>query len=131
VKVVFDTNIYISAFVIPDSQAEKAILKIVEGEDSLIISREIIDEVLTVLASKFSKDREFLSRTALFLADIARIVKPSRKVSVLKDATDNKILECALTGKAELIVTGDKEMLKQREFEGIKIISLREYLIQD
>jgi len=128
VKVVFDTNIYISAFVVQASQAEKAILKILEGDDSLILSRDIIDEILTVLVSKFSKDREFISRTALFLADIAMIVKPSRKIYVLKDVTDNKILECALAGNAHVIVTGDKEMLKLREFEGIRIISLRKYL---
>ncbi len=127
-KVVFDTNIYISAFVVQASQAEKAILKILEGDDSLILSRDIIDEILTVLVSKFSKDREFISRTALFLADIAMIVKPSRKIYVLKDVTDNKILECALAGNAHVIVTGDKEMLKLREFEGIRIISLRKYL---
>jgi putative PIN family toxin of toxin-antitoxin system len=128
VKVVFDTNIYISAFVIQASQAERALLKIFESDDSLILSRDIIDEILTVLVSKFSKDREFISRTALFLADIARIVKPSRKIYVLKDVTDNKILECALAGNANVIVTGDKEMLELKEFEGIRIISLREYL---
>lgn len=127
-KVVFDTNIYVSAFIIPDSQAEKALLKIVEGNDFLIISKEIIDEILTVLASKFSKDREFISRTALFLADVTKVVKPSRKIHALKDMADNKILECAINGKADVIVTGDKEMLKLREFEGIKIISLSEYL---
>jgi len=76
VKVVFDTNIFISAFVISGSQAEKALLRIVKGHDSLIVSKDIIDEILTVLASKFSKDRKFLSRTALFIADIARIVNP-------------------------------------------------------
>jgi putative PIN family toxin of toxin-antitoxin system len=127
-KVVFDTNIYISALVIPASKAEKAILKILESDDILLISKEIIDEILTVLASKFSKDREFLSRTALFLADIARVVKPSRKINVLKDVADDKIIECAIAGKADFIVTGDKEMLKYRGFEGIKIISFREYI---
>jgi len=128
VKVVFDTNIYISAFVVPASNAERAILKILESDDILRISKEIVDEILTVLASKFSKDKEFLSRTVLFLADIAKVVKPSRKFHVFKDVADNKIIECAIAGKADFIVTGDKEMLKYKEFERIKIISLREYL---
>ncbi|MEW6408920.1 MAG: putative toxin-antitoxin system toxin component, PIN family [Nitrospirota bacterium] len=127
-KVVFDTNIYVSAFVIPNSQAEKAVLKVIEGSDLLIISKEIIDEVLTVLSAKFSRDRETISRTALYLSDIARVVKPVRKINIFKDAPDNRILECAVTGKADVIVTGDKEMLRLREFEWIKIMSLKEYL---
>ena len=55
-RVVFDTNIFISAFVIPESLAEKAILKIIEEEDSLLISEDIIDKVLPVLSSKFGRD---------------------------------------------------------------------------
>jgi predicted nucleic acid-binding protein len=47
---------------------------------------------------------------------------------VLRDEPDNRILECADFGKADVIVTGDKEMLRQKEFKGIKIVSLREYL---
>lgn len=47
-KLVFDTNIFISAFAIPHSKAEKAILRILEGSDSLLISKEIIHEVLSV-----------------------------------------------------------------------------------
>ncbi|MEW6675890.1 MAG: putative toxin-antitoxin system toxin component, PIN family [Nitrospirota bacterium] len=127
-KVVFGTNIYVSAFVIPNSQAEKAVLKVIEGNDLLIISKEIIDEVLTVLSVKFSRDREAISHTAFYLSDITRVVKPSRKIHVFKDEPDNRILECTITGKADVIVTGDKEVLKLREFEGIKIISLKEYL---
>ncbi len=46
----------------------------------------------------------------------------------MKDVADNKILECVILGEAELIVTGDRGMLEFREFEGIKTISLHEYL---
>ena len=127
-RLVFDTNIFISAFIIPQSKAEKAILRILEGTDSLIISKEIIDEVLSVLAAKFHRDSEAISHTALFLSDLAQIVKPPRKIHILEDEPDNRVLECALQGKSDAIVTGDKEMLKLKEFEGIKIISLKEYL---
>jgi predicted nucleic acid-binding protein len=41
---------------------------------------------------------------------------------------DNRILECAVFGKADLIVTGDKEMLRLKEYMGVKIASLRDYL---
>lgn len=129
-KIVFDSNIYISAFVVPRSQAEKAIFKVIEENASLMISKEIIGEVLRVLAGKFNREKEALSRTAIYLSDVAAIVKSNRKIKVLKDEPDNRILDCAISGKANLIVTGDKEMLRLKEFEGIKIISLKEYLEQ-
>jgi len=128
VRVVFDTNIFISAFVIPGSLAEKAILKIIEREDFLLISRDIIDEVLSVLSSKFGRDREALSHVALILSELAEWVRPGRRVKIFKDEPDNRILECAIYGRADVLVTGDKEILQLKEYEGVKIISLKEYL---
>jgi putative PIN family toxin of toxin-antitoxin system len=128
VRVVFDTNIFISAFVIPKSLAEKAILKIFKGEDSLLISKDIIKEVLTVLSSKFGRDAEALSHVAVTLSELAELVKPGGRVKIFTDEPDNRILECAMYGKADLLVTGDKEMLQLREHKGVKIISLKEYL---
>ena len=125
---VFDTNIFISAFVIPGSLAEKAILKIIEEKDSLLISKDIIDEVLSVLASKLSRDREGLSHVAVTLSELAELIKPARRIKIFKDEPDNRILECAIYGGADLLVTGDKEILKLREYKGVKIISLKEYL---
>ena len=126
-KVVFDTNIFISAFVITNGEAEKAVLKIVNRADILLISKDILDETLTVLARKFGYDREALSHTAVLLSEIAEIIKPSIRINILKDEPDNKILECAVAGNAGIIVTGDKEMLKLGEYKDIKIISLKEY----
>jgi putative PIN family toxin of toxin-antitoxin system len=128
VRVVFDTNIFISAFAIPGSLAEKAILKIIEEEDSLLISKDIIDEVLSVLSSKFGRDREELSHVAVTLSELAEWVKPARRVKIFKDDPDNRILECAIYGEADLLVTGDKEFLQLREYKGVKIISLKKYL---
>ena len=127
-RVVFDTNIFISAFVIPGSLAEKAILKIIEEEDCLLISVHIIDEVLSVLSSKFGRDREELSHVAVTLSELAEMVKPARRIKLLKDEADNRILECAIYGEADLLVTGDKEILQLGEYKGVKIISLRQYL---
>lgn len=127
-RVVFDSNIFIFAFVIPGSIAEKAVARIIDGKDRLVLSKFIIDEILTVLAGKFSRDREAISRTALFLADLGEVTEPVKKLRILKDDPDNRILECAIAGKADLIVTGDKEILALQEFKGIKIQSLRQYL---
>lgn len=127
-RVVFDTNIFISAFVIPGSQSGKAILKIIESGDHLIISKEIIDEVLSVLSSKFSRDREVLSRIAVYLSEVAELVRSTERIRLFKDEPDNRIIECALKGNADAVVTGDKKMLKIKQFRGIRIISLKEYL---
>lgn len=127
-RVVFDTNIFISALVIPGSLAEKAILKVIEGQDSLIISKEIINEVLSVLSTKFSREREAVAHVAVYLSELAEFAYPTERVKIIKDEPDNRIIECAVCGKADVVVTGDKEMLKLKEYKGIKIISLKEYL---
>ncbi|MEN8263081.1 MAG: putative toxin-antitoxin system toxin component, PIN family [Nitrospirota bacterium] len=127
-RVVFDSNIFISALVIPGSKAEKAIARIIDGKDSLVLSKIIIDEILSVLSRKFSRDREAICRVAVYLSDLGEVIGPSKKLKILKDDPDNRILECAIAGKAVFIVTGDKEMLNLQEFQGVKIISLREYL---
>jgi uncharacterized protein len=128
VRVVFDSNVLISGLVFPGRQAEKAILRIIENQDQLLISKPIVDEVLKVLSRKFARDPEELSRVAVFLADLADMVRPRRRVRVLSDDADNRILECAVTGDADLIVTGDKAMLELGSLEGIRILSLRAYL---
>ncbi|MCX5886394.1 MAG: putative toxin-antitoxin system toxin component, PIN family [Proteobacteria bacterium] len=127
-NVVFDTNIFISALVIPNSKAEQAIIRIIEGSDTLLLSKEIVGEILSVLSLKFHRDREAISHVAFYLSDLARMIKPTRKIRLFKDDPDNRILECAVSGRADVIVTGDKEILKLGEYEGIKIISLKDYL---
>lgn len=127
-RVVFDSNIFISALVIPGGAAEKALEAAIAGSFELVLSRPIIHEVLEVLARKFDRDLEELSRTAVFLSGLGDVVAPRRKVHVLRDDPDNRILECASAGGSDLIVTGDREMLALAEWEGIRIASLREFL---
>jgi putative PIN family toxin of toxin-antitoxin system len=127
-RVVFDTNIFVSAFIIPGSLAEKAFLKVIEREDILLLSKEMLDELLSILSTKFSRDREEISRVAVILSEMAEWVRPTIRISVLKDEPDNRILECAVFGKADIIVTGDKEMLKLKIYGKTKIISLKAYL---
>jgi putative PIN family toxin of toxin-antitoxin system len=101
-KAVFDTNIFVSALAIPGGQAERAIDLVIDARGNLCISKEIIHEVLGVLARKFSKAPEDLSRTAVFLSELAELVVPRKKLAVLDDEPDDRILECAVTGHAFL-----------------------------
>ena len=127
-KVVFDTNILVSALVFPGGRADAALRRIVEEQDQLIISKAILAELLRVLGSKFSRDSEELAHVAVFLSELALTVKPRRRLRVVKDEPDNRILECALTGHAEVIVTGDHSLLALGEYKGVRIVRLREYL---
>ena len=125
---VLDTNVLVSALTLPGGRGDHAVRKIIEGEDSLALSRFIIDELLSVLARKFGYDREELARVALFLADLGELVETTEPVAVLADEPDNRILECALAAAARVVVTGDRAMLARGEFRDIRIVSLSAYL---
>jgi uncharacterized protein len=126
--VVLDTNILISALVFPGGQAEAAVMRILSGADRLAISKELLGELLTVLARKFNRDREELSRVALWISELAEWVTPARRINAVVDEPDNQVLECALAARASVIVSGDKALLRLQFFEGVRIVSLREYL---
>ncbi len=129
-RVVFDTNVLVAAFVFPGGRGEAALRRIVDERDELVISKPILDELLGVLARKFSRDPEQLAHVAVFLGELATWVKPRRRLRVLKDAPDNRILECAIAGQAAAIVTGDRDMLALESYREVKILSLSAYLEQ-
>ena len=127
-RAVFDTNIFVSAFALPGGRAEAAVLQAIEGGVHLVTSRAIVHELLDVLARKFGRDAEELSRVAVLLSDLAEVVNPRHRIDVLRDAADNRVLECAAAARADVIVTGDKAMLELGEYEGIRILAPREFL---
>ena len=127
-RVFFDTNVLVSALTLPGGRGDEALRRIVAGEDSLALSGSILDELLFLLARKFGHEREELARVAVFLSEVGVFVEPTVSLAVLADEPDNRILECALAADAQVIVTGDRAMLAQGEFQSIRIVSLAEYL---
>ena len=127
-RVVFDTNLLVSALVFPNGRAAAALERVIDGRDQLILSKPILGELLTVLARKFSRDADQLARVALLLAELGEMTTPRDRLSLLHDVPDNRILECAVTGDADAIVTGDKAMLELGHVGEVRIISLRRYL---
>jgi len=127
-RVVFDSNVLLAALLFPDGRVAAAVENILDGSDDLVLSPPILREILSVLARKFSRDREELSRVAVVLGEMGEIVNPSRRLAVFRDDPDNRILECAVEGKVDAIVTGDKAMLALGEYQGIRLITLAEYL---
>lgn len=127
-RVVFDTNILVSALVFPGGRGEAALRRIIEQTDQLVLSRPIVDELLDVLARKFARNAEELAHVAVFVTELAVVVAPKRRLRVVKDDADNRVIECAVAGRAEVIVTGDKALLALKFHEKIRILTLREYL---
>jgi len=128
VKVVFATNVLVSALALPGGRGDEALRRIVDGEDSFALSKAVLDELLSVLARKFDHDREALARVAVFLFEAAEFVEPTERLTVLADEPDNRILECALAAGAQLGVTGDRAMLAHGDYRGIRVVSLISYL---
>ena len=79
-------------------------------------------------ARKFARDPEELAHVAVFVTELAVVVAPKRRLQIVKDEADNRIIECAAAGRAEVIVTGDKALLALKLYKKIRILSVREYL---
>jgi putative PIN family toxin of toxin-antitoxin system len=126
-RVVFDTNILVSALVFPGGRGDAALRRIIAGTDQLVVSRAILDELLEVLSRKFARDAEELAHVAVFVSELAMLVAPRRRLPVVRDDPDNRILECAIAGRAEAIVTGDKALLALKNFRNIPVETLRSY----
>ena len=127
-KVVFDTNVLVSALVFPGARGEAALQRIVVEQDVLLISPPILDELLGVLARKFVRDAEELARIAVFLSDLAITVRPRARLKVVADDPDNRILECAVAGHADAVVTGDRALLALGSFRNVSMLTLARYL---
>ncbi|MBI4828757.1 MAG: putative toxin-antitoxin system toxin component, PIN family [Nitrospinae bacterium] len=127
-RVVFDTNIFVSALTFPGGRASEALLKVVAGDVELLVSKAIIHETLDVLARKFARETEKLARVAVYLAELGTMVRPIRRITLLTDEQDNRILECAVSGAADVIVSGDKAILKLGSYHGVRIVTLKEFL---
>jgi len=127
-RVVADTNIFISAFLfggLPQIFLEMAM----GGTFSLVTSHLILEELDEKLRTKFAVPD---ARRAAFIAKLsshAEIVTTSVLLDVVPDdPDDNHILECAVEGKANCIVTGDRHLLRLNGYAGIPIVTVRNFL---
>lgn len=121
-KLVLDTNIYIAAF-LSKGLASKIIELGEEEKVAIYASKEILNEVQTRLVRKLKFDENYIREYVDHTAQGVNIVSPKHKLKVIeKDRTDNKILECAIEAKVDLIVSMDKHLLKLKSFKGIGIV---------
>lgn len=128
IRVVFDTNVYISAFISPHSKAEDAYLLAVDRKVSLYTSVPILTEAAKKLREKFLWDDNKITAALKHISKAATILKPVKKLNILADTPDNRVLECAVMAEAHLIITGDRHLLALKEYKGIGITRIAEFL---
>lgn len=127
-RVVFDTNIYISAFITPGGKGEAAWRLAIDGRINLYTSIPILTELARKLREKFHWDDAHITAAIRHVAAAATIVRPEQQLAVLADEPDNRILECAETAAADLIVTGDRHLLSLESYQKIAVVTLAEFL---
>lgn len=126
-RVVFDTNIFLSAFTF-GGKPEVAFEMARAGRIRLIVSASILAELASILRGKFAWDDEDVREALTVVGRHADLVKPGLRLRVLEDDADNRILECAVEGHADLIVSGDHHLLGLKEYGGIPIVRVSEFL---
>ena len=128
IKVCFDTNVFISAFIFFGNPAKVFDLA-VEAKIKLVTSTGILTEIANVLDGKFSWREEDIKKQLKVIRKISNIVVPEERIRVIKYDPDNKVLEAGITGGVDYIISGDKKhLLPLKEFRGIQIVSSKQFL---
>lgn len=129
-RVVLDTNVLISGLLSTTSAPANAIEHAITS-GQLIASAETLRELMSKLLSpKFDRyvTRERRDALLLRLAPLIEIVEIVQTVRMCRDPTDDKFLEAAVNGRADVIVSGDRDLLELNPFRGIAILSPTAYL---
>jgi putative PIN family toxin of toxin-antitoxin system len=129
-RCVLDTNVLISALLLPDSKPRRA-LDLVLRSGALLVSLPLLSELHQVLSrSRFHRyvDEEDAHDFVAALAREAEWVEIAVEIDACRDAKDNKILELAASGSATHIVTGDSDLLALNPFRGISIVPPQMFL---
>jgi len=129
VKVVIDTNVLVSATLF-GGNPEQVLDSAEEGKIKILISEEILEEFKEVLQRKFGFSLDIVEVTVSAIKEISTLVTPTQRLNVIKKKEDdNRILECAVEGKVQYIVSGDKRhLLSLKEYQGMKILSPAKFL---
>ena len=129
-RVVIDTNVWVSAIFWGGKPRE--VIEIWIGDKiSLIVSTDLRRELYRTVAKKAKALKIFPEYAADWLEVVdkkAVLVRPKEKVEVCRDSKDNMLLEAAVAGDANYLVTGDDDLLALKDFRGAKIVSPAKFL---
>lgn len=124
-RVLLDTNVLVSAILfggVPRKLLEAALA----GDLDLITSQPLLAELETVLTRRFEFPTSITASIRAELEALSEIAEPGEIKRVARTEADDVVLATAFTGAAEVLVTGDKELLRMESYEGIPIQSARE-----
>ena len=122
-----DTNILISAsfwFGNPKTIIELSL----KNKIMVFSSEEMLGEYRAILERDFFEEPASVLVRDKLVRSFSTVLKPAQKVFAVEDLDDNKVLEIALEAKADFIISGDRHLLKLKEFNRIRIVSAREFL---
>ena len=128
IRVVADTNVYISALMfggLPGAFLDLGL----NGVFQLILSKALLDELDEKLRRKFSVSEEDARFVRVRLENAGLVVEPQVVLNIVSDdPDDNRILECAVDGRADAIVSGDRHLLRLGVYSRIPIMTTRQFL---
>jgi uncharacterized protein len=123
-------NVVVSAALKPNSVPERAV-QVARLHDTICLSPAVLEEIRAVLSRpRFRQAISYERREQilLLLSAAARVVEPAVAVHDCRDAKDNKYLEAALAAGAEIIITGDPDLLELDPWRGIRILRPSDYI---
>ena len=132
-NITVDTNVLISA-TFWSGDSNKIIELVENGKLTLVLSKEIVQEFSEVLnyeeiQNKIKNKNLEMKYSLHKIISLSKIVDAKEKLDFVKeDPDDNKLLECAIEGNADYIITNDKHLLKLKEYKGISIIKPEDFL---
>jgi putative PIN family toxin of toxin-antitoxin system len=117
----------VAAFHRPSGAHAGIVLAAFDGRFTAVLSPAIVKELANVLRTDFRWPEESVQRALRDVATAGEVICPRTRIHVLTDPDDNRILECAVDGQANLIVSNDHHLLSLKEWQGIPIIAAPDF----
>ena len=122
-RAVLDTNILISAFVFPGGASETVYRGALEGRYELVTSPSLLAELGRVLGDKFGWEASVAEAAVTQVARVGTVVRSRERLAVIADdPADDRVLEVAIEGGAEVVVSGDRHLLRLGEWRGVEVV---------
>ncbi len=130
-RVVFDTNVLISAFLANEGKSAQILRHSIPF--TLITSEEILAELfeklhLPRIKKKYALTDALIAEYMITLREVSNIVQVQTSVTLVRDPDDNNVLACAIDGKADYVVTGDRDLLAIGIHQGITVLPPAQFL---
>jgi len=126
-KIFFDTNVYVAEALLGEA-TEQLVQATQKAGWRIFCSGYVLDELERVLTESFGFSARLGTLSRRRVLHRARLVEPgASRHEVVKDIKDSPILKAALAGRADYLVTNDKELLALHPYEGLQIISMTTY----